>query len=142
MENAKQLGVYFGLKRDNITSFDIISLSRSGVKARFAKKLIKDIQVNQDDFANYVGLKIRTLSRRFEKPSEKMTPEETEKVIRLARVFLQALDIFKNTEKVAAWLKRNNRSLGDNAPISFLDSEVGAQEVMAILGRIKYGVYS
>lgn len=142
MDNAKRLGLYLGLKRDEITPFDIINLSRKGIKASFAKKLIKAVQINQEEFADYLGFKIRTLSRRFEKPTEKMTSEESEKVIRLARVFLQALDIFEDEMKVASWLKRPNRSLADLAPISYLDSDIGAEEVMASLGRIKDGVYS
>jgi putative toxin-antitoxin system antitoxin component (TIGR02293 family) len=142
MDNAKELGLYFGLRRSEVTPFDIINLSRSGIKASFAKKLIRDIQINQEEFAEYLGLKIRTLSRRFEKPTEKMTSEESEKVIRLARIFLESLDIFKNEIKVATWLKRPNRSLSDKAPISYLDSDIGAEEVMALLGRIRDGVYS
>ncbi len=142
MDNAKQIGTYFGLRRTDITTFDIINLSRSGIKASFAKKLIKDIQINQEEFAEFVGLKIRTLSRRFKKPSEKLTPEESEKVIRLARIYLEALDVFKVDDKVATWLKRPNRALGESAPISYLDSDIGAEEVMAILGRIRDGVYS
>lgn len=142
MDNARELGIYLGLKSEVITTFDIIKLTRNGIKASFAKKLIRDIHINQEEFAKYLGIKIRTLSRRFEKPSEKMNSEESEKVIRMARIFLESLDIFKDMQKVATWLKRPNRTLGELAPISYLDSDIGAEEVMAVLGRIKDGVYS
>jgi len=142
MENAKKLGLYLGLRREEITPFDIIELVRNGIKASLAKKLIKDVHLNQEDFAKHLGLKIRTLSRRFEKPSEKLNAEESEKVIRLARIYLESLDIFKDVNKVGQWLNRPNRALGGQPPISFLDSDIGAEEVMDVLGRIKDGVYS
>ena len=76
------------------------------------------------------------------KATEKMTSDESEKVIRLARVFLESMDIFKDETKVATWLKKPNRSLESRSPISFLDSDIGAEGVLAVLGRIRDGVYN
>lgn len=96
MKNARQLGLFLGLKRDKFSPFDIIELARKGVKASLVKKLIQEIHINQDEFAIFLGFKKRNLTRRFENANELLNPEETEKVIRLARVFVEAIDVFQD----------------------------------------------
>lgn len=142
MDSAKQLGLFLGLKRDKVSPFDIIDLARKGVKASLVKKLLQEVHLNQDEFATFLGFKKRTLSRRFENANELLNPEETEKVIRFARVFVETLDVFQDEEKAALWLKRTNKALNNNMPISLLDSEFGAEQVLEVLGRIRDGVYS
>jgi uncharacterized protein (DUF2384 family) len=43
------------------------------------------------------------------------------------------------SKRALRWLKRPNRALGGLAPVSALDTEVGARQVENILGRIAYG---
>jgi putative toxin-antitoxin system antitoxin component (TIGR02293 family) len=142
MESTRQLAIFFGFKSDQITPFDFIKLTRKGITASLLKKLINRVHINQEDFANYSGIKNRTLSRRFEETGEKLTPEETEKAIRLARIFFESVDVFGDEEKASTWLKRSNRALNDEVPLSLLDSDIGAEQVMDVLGRIREGVYS
>lgn len=140
MENAKKLGHFLGFKTAN-SAFDIIELTRKGIKPSLVKRVIKEVDISQEEFTTYLHLGSRTLSRRFEKANELLTQEESEKVIRLARVFLEANEVFKNTSKTSEWLKRNNRALNNQSPISLLDSEIGAAQVFDVLGRIREGVY-
>jgi putative toxin-antitoxin system antitoxin component (TIGR02293 family) len=37
------------------------------------------------------------------------------------------------------WMKRPNHALGGVAPLSIVDTELGAREVENVLGRIGYG---
>lgn len=83
---------------------------------------------------------MRTLARRRE--SKRLTAEESDRLVRLARVFTHAIDVFGDREKAATWLKRPNRVLHNMAPIDTLDTDLGVQEAETVLGRIEYGVYS
>jgi putative toxin-antitoxin system antitoxin component (TIGR02293 family) len=65
----------------------------------------------------------------------------TEKFIRLITVLTIASDILGKVE-AKNWLYRNIPSLGNQAPINLLDTEVGHRLVEQTLLQIKYGMYA
>jgi putative toxin-antitoxin system antitoxin component (TIGR02293 family) len=71
----------------------------------------------------------------------KFDPPETLET-RLARVAAQAQDVFESAETATRWLKRPNRGLNGRAPVDLLDTDVGTEQVVELLDRIEYGVYS
>jgi putative toxin-antitoxin system antitoxin component (TIGR02293 family) len=66
----------------------------------------------------------------------------SDRLYRLARVAAQAQDVFENSETATNWLKRANRALAGHAPIDLLDTDAGTEQVVELLDRIEYGVYS
>jgi putative toxin-antitoxin system antitoxin component (TIGR02293 family) len=93
-----------------------------------------------DRIAPKIGLSLATLHRR--KASGRLTTDESDRVIRYARLIGQAVEIFGDLESARAWLAHPQRGLGQAVPLDFAETEVGAREVEALLGRIEYGVYS
>jgi putative toxin-antitoxin system antitoxin component (TIGR02293 family) len=81
-----------------------------------------------------------TLQRR--KAAGRLTSQESDKVVRFSRLLRLAADLFGSVERGRAWLKHSQRGLGGAVPLDFAQTEVGAQEVERLLGRIDYGVYS
>jgi putative toxin-antitoxin system antitoxin component (TIGR02293 family) len=71
----------------------------------------------------------------------KSDPPETLET-RLARVSAQAQDVFESAETATSWLKRSNRGLNGYAPVDLLDTDAGTEQVVELLDRIEYGVYS
>jgi putative toxin-antitoxin system antitoxin component (TIGR02293 family) len=72
----------------------------------------------------------------------RLTPEQSDVVIRTARTLAKAIDVLGDREKAVHWLTTPNRALGGEVPMSLLDTSAGAHEVETVLGRIEYGVYS
>lgn len=62
--------------------------------------------------------------------------------VRSARIAALACEVLGDPEKAARWLRQPNRALAGRAPLSLLDTELGAREVEAVLRRIEYGVFS
>jgi putative toxin-antitoxin system antitoxin component (TIGR02293 family) len=60
----------------------------------------------------------------------------------LARVAAQAQDVFESADTATSWLKRPNRGLNGHAPVDLLDTDAGTEQVVELLDRIEYGVYS
>jgi len=58
---------------------------------------------------------------------------------RMARIVALAQQSLGDRESAARWLKRSNRALGNVAPVSVMDTELGARQVESVLGRIAYG---
>jgi putative toxin-antitoxin system antitoxin component (TIGR02293 family) len=61
---------------------------------------------------------------------------------RLARFAAQAQDVFESADTATSWLKRPNRGLNGHAPVDLLDTDAGTEQVVELLDRIEYGVYS
>jgi putative toxin-antitoxin system antitoxin component (TIGR02293 family) len=72
----------------------------------------------------------------------RLTPEQSDVVIRTACILAKAIDILGDRAKAVHWLSTANRALGGEIPITLLDTSAGAHEVEAVLDRIEYGVYS
>jgi len=72
----------------------------------------------------------------------RLTPQQSDVVIRTARTLGKAIDVLGDREKAAHWLTTPNRALGGEIPITLLDTSAGTHEVEAVLDRVEYGVYS
>lgn len=81
----------------------------------------------------------RTLARRKAK-KERLTIEETDKALRLARIANLAQTVFGDAGKAHRWLRKPKRHLNDQTPLAYLASEAGARVVEDMLRRIEYGV--
>jgi putative toxin-antitoxin system antitoxin component (TIGR02293 family) len=75
-------------------------------------------------------------------PWARLTPDESDRLVRVARVMAHTLQVLGSRDKALEWLRGANRALDGSVPISLLDSDIGAQQVSEILGRIEYGIYS
>lgn len=82
----------------------------------------------------------RTLARRKAK-GEPLTIEETERALRFARIAAETNRVFANPTKAARWLRKPNRALNKQTPLSLLETETGARAVEELLGQIDHGIY-
>lgn len=83
----------------------------------------------------------RTLAHRKEK-QQTLSPDQSDRLARVARVTWRAREAIGDHTKAARWLRKENRALGGRRPLDLLASDVGARMVEHVLGRIEHGVYS
>ena len=69
------------------------------------------------------------------------SPEESDRIARLAAAFTKAARLFGPAE-ARAWMKSPLEALAGETPLRRCDTTLGAAEVQDVLGRIDYGVYS
>ena len=128
----------------------------ASAKAKHATELIRQIQkglpfsdlkVLQDSIdmpfeqlAAKLSISRSTLQRR--RAAGRLSPDESDKVLRFSRLLRQAADLFGDIDKGRAWLKHPQYGLGGAVPLDYAETEIGAREVENLLGRMKYGVYS
>jgi putative toxin-antitoxin system antitoxin component (TIGR02293 family) len=101
---------------------------------------MKSLRLTHEDLSETLGIPRRTLARR--KEQAKLDPKESEAVVRLARVAVRAEDVLGDIEAALRWLRAPNRALGGRTPLSLLDTDLGAELVGDVLGRIEHGVAS
>jgi putative toxin-antitoxin system antitoxin component (TIGR02293 family) len=127
------------LKARPRSSLDWVALVREGLPARVLDALAANLKLTRGELAAALGIAERTLARR--RKEGVFTAEESAKLLRLARVARRATEVFESGEPALDWLKRPNRALGGERPLDLLDTDIGAENVLDVLGRIEHGVF-
>ena len=83
----------------------------------------------------------RTLKHRKAR-GENLSPEETDRAIRVASIIRLAEGVFGNHDKAMGWMRFANNRLGDRTPLSMLTTESGGRLVESMLRGIAEGIYS
>jgi len=69
-----------------------------------------------------------------------LTPEQSDRAARLARVINLAARVFGSQEKAFLWLRLPSDQLEGRTPIGYLSTETGARFVEEMLIRIDHGI--
>lgn len=129
------------LGRSAASSSALAELVREGLPAEALFLLAKRLDLRQAEISAKIGIPQRTLTRRMARHA-RLTAAESDRTVRLAQVFAQAVDTLGSEDKATQWLKTPNRTLRGARPLDQLDTDPGVREVEDVLGRIAYGVYS
>ena len=119
---------------------ELIRKIQKGLRFTELETLQNSIDLPFEQLAAKLSISRSTLQRR--KAAGRLSPDESDKVMRLSRLLEHATKVFGDIEKARAWLKFPQRGLGGAVPLDYAETEVGAREVDNLLGRIDYGVYS
>jgi len=120
---------------------ELARLVRKGLPASSVTALAEKLDVGNTVLSRKLGIPQRTLTRRLSQGS-RLTAAESDRTVRVARVYANAVEMIGDEEKAVEWLRTPNRALGGERPLDQLDTDLGARAVEDILGRIAYGVYS
>lgn len=80
----------------------------------------------------------RTLSHRLRK-SEPLTPDESGRVYRFAKIYDLAESVFSSNEKAQLWLKKPRKSFDNLSALTLIETEAGADAVEERLQQINHG---
>ncbi len=94
--------------------------------------------LKRETVCEIVNLSGRNFPRR--KKQKQLSPEESDRLYRLARILAHAQEVFEDSETVTEWIRSPNIALGKQDPLSLLDTDIGVQQVDQILGRIEHGI--
>ncbi len=137
---ARALGGAKVLKTDVQSEFDLASVAMAGLSAEAAAKVVASGFLSADELYELV-IPRRTLDRRRE-DKQPLTVIESDRLLRVIRVIVRAIDALGDPEKARTWLRTENRALRGETPLGLLATDIGARMVERILGRIEHGVYS
>lgn len=125
-------------------TFDPPALFRAltkGLPYRAFERLIRNSGLPAERIMALIDVPRRTLTRR--KRDGRFLPSESDRLLRAARVFGQALALFEGDRDAAKdWLDNTQRALGGVSPLDLARTEAGAREVERLIGRLEHGVFS
>ncbi len=119
----------------------LVARVEEGFLYRALERLRSNVGLSREALADLVQIKPRTLDRR--KEGGRLRPEESDRLLRAARVFGGTIALFEGDADAArAWLSSPQRALGGAVPLEMARTEVGAREVESLVGRLEHGVFS
>jgi putative toxin-antitoxin system antitoxin component (TIGR02293 family) len=84
-------------------------------------------------------LPMRTFLRR-EATQSRLTSQESDRVVRIAQLIIDASDALGDVERGMRWLRTPNATLRGSRPLELGRTSIGARIVTEILGRIRHGI--
>lgn len=142
MAVVKVLGGQRLLGRRIQSQLDLANVIEAGLPRQVADRLQQRLDWSDGDLAQSLGVSGKTLQRLGKDAESRLTPAQSDRLFRLARIVGFAEDVFEDRERAHRWLKERQRGLGNRSPLSLLTTEAGAREVENLLGRIEFGVFS
>jgi putative toxin-antitoxin system antitoxin component (TIGR02293 family) len=134
------------------TDVELLGMERVGtrelvrqVNEGFSYEVVEAFRGNTglsaNELAGLVQINPRTLSRR--KLEGRLRADESDRILRLSRVFASTLRLFGGElDKARHWLATPKTALGGESPMNYSRVDVGAREVIDLIGRVEHGVIS
>lgn len=119
---------------------DFIDVIRKGIPKKAIDTLIDKTGIPVNEMAVLMRLSDRTL-RRY-KPQTLLNPEQSERVVELARLYSRGEEVFGKLESFKEWMNSTVMALGNIKPKELLDTSLGIDILMNELGKIEHGIFA
>jgi putative toxin-antitoxin system antitoxin component (TIGR02293 family) len=137
MEGILNIGEYIGIAPKS--EFDLARIVEKGIPPE-SLALLKLQGLTFTEVSEIV-IAPRTLKHRRAR-GENLSHEETDRLVRVARIVALADEIFGDHAKALLWLRSEDDRIGGRRPLSMLQTEAGGRVVESMLWQIDEGVYS
>jgi putative toxin-antitoxin system antitoxin component (TIGR02293 family) len=138
---ARSLATLLGVKPKRGRAVDTLELARQvgqGLSVD-AVDLLCDLVAPDDANFRYRIVPKATLARRRRRPG-RLSPEESDRLARLARLWALAVDVWKSEKAAQRFLAEPHPLLRNRIPRELvIESDIGARAVETLLGGLKYG---
>jgi putative toxin-antitoxin system antitoxin component (TIGR02293 family) len=132
-----QIGDWLGV-RSPATEQEILRI----VEGRLAPSVIKRLMMlglERSEIDETV-IPSRTLQHRRSR-REKLTLEESDRVLRIVRILSFAEAVYGNRERALAWLRKPHARLEERSPLSLVKTDTGSRIVEELLIQVDEGMF-
>ena len=117
---------------------DVVRVTRQGLPPELVDVLVEK-GFSRKDIGWIVAP--RTLRHRREK-QEKLTPEESDRFLRAAKLYSLAVEVFGDSEKAMQWLLKARNAFDGHNAMEFMQSETGGEIVEEQLCQLDAGYFA
>ncbi len=136
MESAlKLLGV-----KGSPTDLEVVELLEKGLTKRNYLRAKKFTGFSHQGMAAVLSISTKTLESKDD--DDRLSDTASERLLKLAEVAAQGIQVFNSAELFREWLHRPLRPLGGKRPSELMVNMYGLENVKRLLGRIEHSVYS
>ena len=114
----------------------LVQTLREGVPTEALDRLQAFLDIPARELAAVLSIPPRTLTRR--RSAERLAPDESDRLLRLARLVELTLVVFEDERAARAWLIEPKRLLDGESPLRHADTAPGARAVEDMLYAIEF----
>jgi putative toxin-antitoxin system antitoxin component (TIGR02293 family) len=118
----------------------LIDVVRAGVPKAAYDRALLTTGISPDELAGFLHISPRTLRRYVS--NQILPPEQSERMVALARLYTRGEEVFGSLERFKDWMSRPQLVSGEKSPTSLLDTSIGIGMITDELGRIEHGVFA
>jgi putative toxin-antitoxin system antitoxin component (TIGR02293 family) len=126
------------------TEYDLAQSVRNGL-ALETQTIFLAHGLTRDEFHRIV-IPQRTFRHRTERRNkglqEVLSPEESDKAVRAARILAFAERVFAGRDKALSWMRQPKKRFHGDTPMTMLETETGARLVEQMLVQIDDGMFA
>ena len=126
------------------TDFELAQIVRRGLPLR-TQAIFLSHGMTKEEFHRIV-IPLRTFRHRQERlnkgQDELLSPDESDKAVRAARVMALAERVFANRDKALAWMRKAKKRFEGETPMQMLQTEAGARLVEQMLIQLDEGMFA
>lgn len=120
---------------------DLTALVRAGIPFKAYNTFVTKFAISSSEQSFLFGIKPRTLTL-LRSQKIKLEPLMTDRLVRVARLVGELMELWDDPTRVQTWLRDPNRALAGKTPIQLLDTDPGIRQVENIINRLKYGGFA
>ena len=120
--------------------FDFDRVIHDGLPVSAFRHAVDSLEHPEKTVVEGIGISRTTLGRR--KQAGRLGFVDSERAVRLGSVIALGKVALGSTRAVGRWLLKANGALGGEIPLRLLQTDVGARQVEAMLGRALLGGFS
>jgi len=132
-----KLGGRSALGRDIASTADLARMVILRIPLKSLEHLTRSGSFSDEEISDLV-IPARTHRHRKQK-HERLSVEESDRLVRLTRIQALAEDVFQDIEKANTWLRAPLGELSNEKPLEIAQTEAGARVVEQILAKIDWG---
>ena len=121
------------------SDFDLAQIVENGLPID-SLALLRDHGLTFTEVSEIV-ISPRTLKHRKAR-AERLSDEETDRLVRVARIVALANMVFGNPQKALKWLRTESDRMGGRPPLSMLRTDAGGRLVESRLWQIDEGMFA
>lgn len=123
-----------------LSAMDYIKAARIGLPGKAIRVVSETLEIPMGEVYSLLHIPPRTAQRMVN--SERLDVDASDHLLQMLKIYKRCLEVFQDSEKTIRWLKTANYALGDQTPLSLLDTTDGLELVTKSLIKIEYGVFA
>jgi putative toxin-antitoxin system antitoxin component (TIGR02293 family) len=125
-------------KVDETNTFTMINSAQVGIEVSAFQDLLEVTGLSRDELAGLLGVSYKTIQR-YQKEEKKMNAQNSEQLLKMIVLYQKAEEVFGDIDSFDRWLRKPAAGLGNQAPLSFMQTSGGIDLIHDELQRIEHG---
>jgi len=125
-------------KVDETNTFTMINSAQVGIEVSAFQDLLEVTGLSRDELAGLLGVSYKTIQR-YQKEEKKMNAQNSEQLLKMIVLYQKAEEVFGDIDSFDRWLRKPAAGLGNQVPLSFMQTSGGIDLIHDELQRIEHG---